>query len=47
VITLSVNQVHQGDLITINIPFSDGKKNISQRAKVLWTSGEGFAVEFI
>lgn len=47
VITLSVNQVHQGDLITISIPFTDGKKNIKQRARVLWTSGEGFAVEFI
>jgi hypothetical protein len=47
VVTLSVNQVYQGDLITISIPFTDGKKNIKQRARVLWTNGEGFAVEFL
>lgn len=46
VMTLAVNQVYKGDLITISIPFTDGKKNIKKRARVLWTSGEGFAVEF-
>lgn len=46
VMTLSVNQVGQGDVITISIPFTTGKKNIKRRAKVMWTSGEGFAVEF-
>ena len=47
VLTLSVNQVEKGDVITINIPFTSGKKNINRRARVLWTSGEGFAVEFM
>jgi len=46
VLTLSVNQVCKGDVISLNIPFTDGKENITRRAKVLWTSGEGFAVEF-
>ena len=46
VLTLSVNQVQKGDVITINIPFSTGNKNVKRRARVLWTSGEGFAVEF-
>jgi len=46
VLTLSVNQVQKGDVITINIPFTNGNKNIKRRARVLWTSGEGFAVEF-
>lgn len=46
VMTLAVNQVYKGDLITISIPFTDGKKNVQKRARVLWTSGEGFAVEF-
>ena len=47
VLTLSVNQVEKGDVITINIPFTSGKSNIKRRATVLWTSGEGFAVEFM
>jgi hypothetical protein len=46
VLTQSVNQVQKGDVIKINIPFTDGMKTINRRAKVLWTSGEGFAVEF-
>ena len=46
VLTLSVNQVQKGDVITINIPFTSGAKNVKRRARVLWTSGEGFAVEF-
>ena len=47
VITLSVNQVSKGDIITISIPFTSGKKNVKRRARVMWTSGEGFAVEFL
>ena len=47
VLTLSVNQVQKGDVITINIPFTSGTKNVKRRARVLWTSGEGFAVEFL
>ena len=47
VMTLSVNQVSKGDVITISIPFTSGKKNVKRRARVTWTSGEGFAVEFL
>jgi hypothetical protein len=46
VMTLSVNQIHQGDAVTISIPFTSGKKSIKRRGRVLWTSEEGFAVEF-
>ena len=46
VMTLSVNQVSRADVITISIPFTNGKKNIKRRAKVLWTNNEGFALEF-
>ncbi len=45
--TLSVNQVQKGDVITISIPYTSGKKNIKRRARVHWTSGDGFAVEFL
>jgi len=47
VLTLSVNQVQKGDIITISIPFTSGKNNMKRQARVLWTSGEGFAVEFL
>jgi hypothetical protein len=46
VMTLSINQVYQGDVINISIPFTNGKKTIKRRARVLWTNREGFAVEF-
>jgi hypothetical protein len=47
VMTMAVNQVSKGDLITISIPFTDGRKNIKRRARTLWTNGSGFAVEFL
>lgn len=46
VISLSVNQVSKGDVITISIPYTNGRNNIKRRAKVLWTNDEGFALEF-
>ena len=47
VLTLSVNQVQKGDIITISIPFTSGRNNMKRQARVLWTSGDGFAVEFL
>ena len=44
--TLSVNQISKGDQVTLSIPYTNGKGNIKRRAKVIWVSGEGFAVEF-
>ena len=46
VMTLSVGQVARADMITISIPFTNGKKSIKRRGKVLWTNDEGFAVAF-
>lgn len=46
VMTTAVNQVCQGDVIVITIPFTDGQQNIKRRARVLWANGTGFAVEF-
>lgn len=47
VITLAVNQVGKGDVVTLSIPYTTGKGNVKRRAKVMWTCGEGFAVEFL
>lgn len=46
VMTLAINQVSKGDVITISIPFTSGKQNVKRRARVIWITGEGFAVEF-
>lgn len=47
VMTLSVNQVSKGDAVVVSIPFTDGRKNIKRRARVMWTNEEGFAAEFL
>ncbi len=47
VVTLSVNQVSKRDIITIDIPFTDGKRSVKRRGKVVWVTGAGFGVEFI
>ena len=46
VITLSVNQVYAGDVVVTSIPFTDGRKSIKRKGRVLWTNNEGFALEF-
>ena len=46
VITPSANDVASGDVITISIPFTNGKKSIKRRARVKWTNDEGVAIEF-
>ena len=45
--TPSVNQVSVGDMITINIPFTDGRKHLRRKARIKWANNEGFAVEFL
>lgn len=45
--TSSVNQFSSGDLITLSIPFTTGKKHVKRKGRVQWLNNEGFAVEFI
>ena len=45
--TTSVNQVSVGDVITINIPFTDGRKHLLRKARIKWGNNEGFAAEFL
>ena len=45
--TSSVNQVSVGDVLTINIPFTDGRKHLRRKARIKWGNNEGFAVEFL
>lgn len=46
VMTLAANRIYQGDVVNISIPFTNGRKTIQRRARVLWTNTEGFALEF-
>ena len=47
VFTLSAHQVSPRDIITISIPFTNGKQNTRRRARVIWTNNDGFAIEFL
>lgn len=45
--TASVNQLSIGQVVTISIPFTDGRKHVRRRARIEWQNNEGFAVEFL
>ncbi len=45
--TYCVNQFAPRDIVTINIPFSSGNKNIKRKGRVKWLNNVGFAIEFI
>jgi hypothetical protein len=44
--TGSVNQVSTGDVVTVSIPYTSGKKNLKKRARIKWQNDVGFAIEF-
>jgi hypothetical protein len=46
VTTKAVNQFSVGDVITLDIPFTAGEKNVRRRARILWQNNIGFGVEF-
>lgn len=46
IVTTSVNQFSAGDLISLNIPFTSGKKHLKRRGRINWLNDEGFALEF-
>lgn len=47
VITKDVNQLYEGELVTLSIPFTDGFKHVKRKGRVLWKNNIGFAVGFI
>ncbi len=44
--TKDVNQVSRGDVVTVSIPYTSGKKNLKKRGRIKWHNNEGFAIEF-
>lgn len=47
VVTQAVNQIDKGEKVILSIPFTNGKKSVKRKGRVLWTNNEGFAVEFL
>ena len=47
IMTANVNLFSKGDNITINIPFTTGKKSVKRIGRIKWLNQEGFAIEFI
>ena len=43
----SVPKIFEGDIITINIPFSKTKQSVKRKAKVMWIFDTKFGIQFI
>lgn len=44
--TRDVNQLCEGELVTLSIPYTDGNKHVKRKGRVLWKNDIGFAVGF-
>ena len=47
IVTPSVNLFSKGDLVTLTIPFTSGKRSIKRKGLIIWLNNEGFAIEFL
>jgi hypothetical protein len=47
VMTGDVNQLYEGELVSLSIPYTDGYKHVKRKGRVLWKNDVGFAVGFI
>lgn len=45
--TGNVNQFGEGEMVTVSIPFSSGKRNIKRKGRIVWLNDTGFAIEFV
>ena len=45
--TPSINHLYKGDLVTVSIPFTAGKKNVKRKGRIIWLNNKGFSIEFI
>ena len=46
IISDNVNLFDPGDLVTVIIPYTSGKKHVKHRGRIQWMNDEGFAIEF-
>jgi hypothetical protein len=47
VMTKDINQLCEGKLVSLSIPYTDGGKHVKRKGRVLWKNDIGFAVGFI
>lgn len=47
VMTNDVNQLYEGELVSLSIPYTDGCKHVKRKGHVLWKNELGFAIGFI
>lgn len=45
--TKSTDLLLEGDMATISIPFTNGRKHIKRKGRILWKNSTGFAVSFL
>ncbi len=43
----SAPKIFEGEIITVNIPFSKTKRSVKRKAKVMWSFDTKFGIEFI
>lgn len=36
----------EGEVVTVSIPFTDGKRHVKRKGQILWRNSTGFAVSF-
>lgn len=46
VLSKHANQLIEGEVVTISIPFTDGRKHVKRSGRVLWKNSTGFAIDF-
>lgn len=45
--TKDVNQLSEGELVSLSIPYTDGYRHVKCKGRVLWKNDIGFALRFI
>jgi len=46
ILTKHANLLCEGEVVTISIPFTDGRKHVKRSGRILWKNSTGFAVGF-
>ncbi len=47
IVSRDVNQIDEGELVSISIPFTGGDRYVKRKGRVLWKNDVGFALGFV
>ncbi|MEJ2041241.1 MAG: PilZ domain-containing protein [Desulfosarcinaceae bacterium] len=47
IISDNANLFEEGEMVTVSIPYTSGKKHVKRRGRIKWFNNEGFAIEFL